>query len=125
MKRLLFLLLALSSATGQQINGRNARVSWATMTASGTTTAFDVRQLSPSQHSMQAIETGGPSGCSVQLEGSLDNVNWFNLSGAQSCTAASIFFSVVQRPADFVRGNVTTLSGGTSPTITLSYLGSQ
>ena len=128
MKILLFSALlfaaALSTAQAQETNSRAARVGFGTLTATGTTSTFSVRDVAPAQHTIQANVSGSPASCSVQLEGSLDaGANWFNLSGAQDCSGGNTMFHVVTRPMDYVRLNVSAFSGGTSPKITLYYLG--
>ncbi|MGH9667094.1 MAG: hypothetical protein ACRD9L_21930, partial [Bryobacteraceae bacterium] len=77
-------------------------------------------------HTVQAVVTGSPSGCSIQLEGTLDDPTlsptWSNLSGSQTCTS-SVMFHVTARPVRAIRVNLTALSGGTSPTVTVKYVG--
>jgi hypothetical protein len=62
--------------------------------------------------------TGAPSGCAVQLQGSLDGTNWYSLGAATSNTSGTAAVSVANSPARYVRANLTTLTGGTSPTVT-------
>ena len=87
------------------------------LTGTGVTTALDISQQITPKHSVQVIVTGSPSACSLQLEGSLDSTNWFNLSGGQTCTS-DILFSVVNKPVAFIRANLTTFTGGTNATVT-------
>jgi hypothetical protein len=115
MKRLLA-LLALSSAC---VFAQTNPTTW-TLSASGTTSAV---RTSANYHTVQVVLTGSPTGCSVRLEGSLDNSNWFDLSGSQSCTSGNIMFHVDGKPVGYARANLLTLSGGTSPTATISYRG--
>lgn len=96
---------------------------WAAMSGTGTTAALPL-PYGFSQHTIQIIVTGGPSGCTVNLDGSLDGVNWFDLSGGQTCTSNTMFH-VVSKPVAYVRGDLTALTGGTSPTVTISYEGIQ
>jgi len=99
-----------------------AENTFAALTSTGQTPSFNVVALSPISHTVQILLTGSPTGCAVQLEGSLDNTNWENLSGTQDCTSVTMFH-VVNRTVPHVRGNLTTLSGGSSPTVQFLYKG--
>lgn len=116
MRLLWMFLLAAAIVVAQQMS----LVTWAALTATGTTTSLAT--AGNDKHTLAAIVTGSPTGCSVRLEGSNDGTNYFDLSGAQTCTT-SVMFHVVDRPVVFVRANVTALSGGTAPTVTATYLG--
>lgn len=91
-------------------------------TATGTSNTVDVRFYAPRTHTFQVVVTGSPASCTIDLEGSLDNSNWFSLSGNQTCTS-NVMFHVTDRPVVFVRGNLSALSGGSSPTVTVDYIG--
>ena len=78
----------------------------------------------PSKHTVQLTVAGSPSTCTYRLEGSLDGSLWSDLSGTQSCTA-SVMFHVVDKPVSWLRGNLLTLSGGSSPTVQFTYQGGQ
>lgn len=93
------------------------------MTATGATDPVNVSQAAPKNHTLQATVTGSPTGCSVSLMGSLDNLTYFDIGGAQSCTTGSIMFHVDGRPVNYIKGNINTLSGGASPTISFFYTG--
>lgn len=76
-------------------------------------TAYDLRQMCKTFTFMKTIVAGGGfSALSVTFEGSLDNVNWYTL-GTDATTAAGVTF-VVDKPARYVRANVTAFTGGTS-----------
>lgn len=69
-------------------------------------------------HVMWVIASSGVSSGAVQLQGSIDNVNWVNLGSAQSITgpfSASYTPLVVQNQlVQYLRAAITTLiSGGT------------
>jgi hypothetical protein len=67
-------------------------------------------------HNIVAVTSAGVSAGGVQLQGSLDNVNWFPLGAALPCAAASTTFfqATVGIPARYVRGNISTaITGGT------------
>ena len=120
MKRLLLLLLLAAVAVAQY---SPVTFKWSAMTATGTTAALPL-PYGFSQHTLQILVTGSPSGCTVNLDGSLDGTHWFDLSGGQTCTSNTMFH-VVSKPVAYVRGDLTALSGGSSPTVTISYEGIQ
>jgi hypothetical protein len=129
MRKLLLFSLALAALAGAQtVNNLIARVTFGTLSSATTTSAFDVSSLTPHKHTLQVVVTGGPATCGIQLEGTLDDVasspTWANLSGSQSCTS-SVTFHVVDRAVTGVRVNLTALSGGTSPTVSVKYVGVQ
>lgn len=72
-------------------------------------------------HTVSVVVTGSPSACTIRLEGSLDNSNWFDLSGSQSCTS-SVMFHVYGKVEKYLRVNLLTWTGGTNAAV--SYLGS-
>lgn len=74
------------------------------------------------RHTVMVTVSGAPSACTVNLDGSLDGVHWFDLSGPQNA-AANTMFHVVDKPVIYVRGNLSALSGGTSPSVSISYAG--
>jgi hypothetical protein len=115
MKRLLLFLLAIT-LSAQALN----QVTWPALTTTGTTPLF----ATPGNdvHTVQIVLSGSPSGCTINLDGSLDGSHWNDISGSQTCTS-NIMFHVVSRSVRFVRGDLTALSGGTSPTVTVTYLG--
>jgi len=113
MKRLLF-LCALTLAA-QNLS----QVTWPVVSAVGATALF----ATPGSdvHTVQAIAGNTPATCTVNLDGSLDGANWFDISGGQTCTS-NVMFHVVNRAVAYVRGHVTTLTGA-GATVTISYLG--
>lgn len=74
-------------------------------------------------HSVQVNVTGSPTAVTVDLEGSLDGVKWFQLAehvfSAGDITAQAALFHVIDRAVPMTRGNLTTLTGGTTPTVTI------
>lgn len=70
-------------------------------------------------YALDVRSTGTPTAISVTLEGSLDGSNWETLGSA--ATAAGITWSV-DTPVKFVRANLGTLTGGTTPTVTAVIL---
>jgi hypothetical protein len=121
MKRLFLFLLITVLAMAQSL-APGQKYTWTTLSTTGSTATLATG--SNDKHTVSAVVTGSPSGCSIQLEGSLDATNWANLSGAQDCTASNPYvFHVAERVIIYVRVNLTTLSGGTAPTVTASYAG--
>lgn len=94
-----------------------------TLAATGAGTAVNLSVVAH-KHTVTAVPTGSPATCTVKLEGSIDGTTWFDLSTAQTCTAA-VAFHVVEKPVLAVRANLTALTGGTSPTVVVKYLGVQ
>lgn len=67
-------------------------------------------------HNVVAITSAGVSAGGVQLQGSLDGVNWYPLGAALPTAAASTVFqqAVTAIPSRFIRANISTLVvGGT------------
>lgn len=70
---------------------------------------------------VQTKTTGSPTSYSVTIQGSIDGQNWDNIGsaitadGVSSQTNSGKFYL-------FVRGNITAVSGGTSPTITQTWV---
>lgn len=74
-----------------------------------------------SEHTVQATITGAPTAVTVALEGSLDATTWIELDShvfsAGELTATKAMWHVVNKVVKHVRLNLTTLTGGTSPTV--------
>lgn len=125
MLRNIIVALLLSSAT---ISGAAYAATQITLlsAATATGTGDGVEVPNRSKHSVQVTITGGPTTVVVAFEGSLDGSTWaayatHTMSAAELAASAAIF-SVVNKPAGWVRANVTTLSGGTSPTVTVKHI---
>lgn len=63
----------------------------------------------------KTVQGGGFSALSITYEGSLDGINWYTL-GTDATTVDGVTF-VVDKPARYVRANVTAFTGGTSATV--------
>ena len=76
----------------------------------------------PSAHTVEWSLTGtAPSACTLQLEGSIDGLHWYSLTGSLDCTTAQMYH-VASKPVPFVRLNVLTYtSGGTTTAVTARY----
>jgi len=82
----------------------------------------------PMQHHALSITiTGSPTTIVVDLEGSVDGTNFVALGtktfSAGEKTAAFALLFVIDKPVTYVQANVTTLSGGSSPTVTALHEG--
>lgn len=83
---------------------------------------------SSSRHTVQAIMGGTvvATAVTIQLQGSLNGDNWFELAEqaftAAEITAGQAMFHVINKVVIWVRLDLTTLTGGTAPTITATYL---
>ena len=94
----------------------------------GASSTWRIRRL-VTEHVVQ-VTMGGDvvaTAVTVDLEGSLDDSNWFTLishplSGAE-IIAEGAMFHVNNKLVLFVRVNLTTLTGGTNPTVTVIYDG--
>ena len=75
-----------------------------------------------SDFSFQVICTGSPTAVVVDVEGSLDGHTYSQVTqhtfSAGEITAGTALFHLVQSPLAKVRLNLTTLTGGSSPTVT-------
>lgn len=74
----------------------------------------------PKTHAVQLLITGSPASVSLVVQGKLAGADtWVTLA---TLTDEAPSF-VVDKPVMNVRGNLGTLTGGTSPTVQLLYLG--
>lgn len=87
------------------------------VTGTGTGTAVDLGYVA-SDSSWHMILTGTPTTATCSIEGSLDGINYFTYSTA-NLTQASVTLFMVDRPIRFVRANLSALTGGTAPTVTV------
>jgi hypothetical protein len=65
---------------------------------------------------LQVTFTGAPSPIIVTLEASNDGLTWFVI-GTWTTLATGAFVFVVDSPCQFIRSHLTTLTGGTNPTV--------
>ena len=72
------------------------------------------------KYTWQTVVTGSPASVSVKLEGSLDGDNWYALD--TSSNVSGELRAVVNSPVAFVRGNLATLTGGSSPSVTVLFM---
>lgn len=71
---------------------------------------------------VETAVTGSPTDADVNLEGSLDGVTWFSLSGVITAHSAATMTHVINRPVWYIRATLTNLTAGTDPTITVSVV---
>lgn len=72
-------------------------------------------------HTMQVIVTGAPSAAVVNLEGSADGGTTWGKLATFDLTAGNIsgdFVTASDASVNRIRANLSTLTGGTSPTVT-------
>jgi hypothetical protein len=80
----------------------------------GTAIMFD-KPLS--RVSIQSIVVGAPT-ISLQLEGTIDGSNWVNLGANDPGSITGSYRFAGMPPVMGIRANLTSISGGTSPTVT-------
>ena len=93
-------------------------------TATGVGDTWNIRS-GAANHTLQGTATGNPTGITTDLEGSLDGVTWYTLAAHKwvngELTDQQAMFHVLSKYVTYVRVNLTTLTGGTSPTVTIKY----
>ncbi len=81
----------------------------------------------PKDHTVVATMGGSvvATAVTVALEGSIDNATWVVLASheftAAEISAEQAMFHIIGKPVRWVRANLTVLTGGTLPTITVKY----
>lgn len=96
----------------------------AAATATGAGAAVDLANVVDT-FTAQYVTTGGPSGYAAKLQGSLDGATWVDLPSL-NVTADGLVTNnatgVTRYAVRFIRANVTTLTGGTSPTVSVTVV---
>lgn len=115
--RALVLVLVLSIPLASYAQQIFVTKSLAAATATGAGTSSSSFGLL-SKHSWHVIVTGSPASVTVNLEGTIDGSNWFTLDS--STTTTSEMRHVVNKPVTQIRANLATLTGGSSPTVTVT-----
>lgn len=97
------------------------------VTATGASVPITLRR-GVDNHTVHATWTGAPTALTLNLEGSLLNPEedeWEVLAtqeaDADQISAQSMMFHVTNKSVRYVRLNLDTLTGGTSPTVTALY----
>jgi len=70
-----------------------------------------------SNFTWQTVVTGSPASISTTLEGSNDGTNWTVLDTSTATTGE--VRSIANTPVAFIRANLGTLTGGTSPKVSV------
>ena len=93
-------------------------------TATGEGAAFETGKPL-STHTVAVKTTGAPTAVVIDLEGSLDDITYHQLAQhtfiAAEITAEAAMFHVSNKPVNYVRANLITLTAGTAPTVTVEY----
>lgn len=72
---------------------------------------------------VQVVLTGAPTAALISLEGTIDGINYESLAN-HDIIADGNMFHIVGKGVALIRPNLTSLSGGTDPTVTL-YVGNK
>jgi len=92
--------------------------------ATGASNDWQVR-AGASEHTIQSTCTGSPTAVTTEFEGSLDGTTWYQLAEhkwtSNEITAQASMFHVSSKLITHTRINLSTLTGGTSPTVTCLY----
>lgn len=126
-KLLAIALLGAASLAAQDGTGHWKRYTFAALDSTDPTpglfTQMSQEGRIPDKHEVVADVTGGPATCTFQLEGSATgSVPWIDLSGDQDCSS-DMGVGVINRFFPYIRVNLSALSGGTSPSVTFTYIG--
>lgn len=121
-------LLSISALALALADSGSVALNIGTISSVTTSAIFSLNKPIP-KHTVQVKTAGSPSTCNLQLEGTIDDPplsgsTWANLSGSFDCSS-SVTFHVVDRAVNGIRINVTALSGGTQPNVSIKYLGVQ
>ena len=96
------------------------------VTSTGASTAKAFTRLI-NHHAVQVDITGAPTAVTVTLEGSLDGATFRTIAthalSAGDLTATTGLFFDIDMPVLFVKVNLTVLTAGTAPTVTVLYEG--
>lgn len=92
-----------------------------TQNAIGQSRALAVPEQAAGNYTVQGVITGAPSAVAIDLEGTLDDMNYSSLAShavtAGELAGGSFMFHVAGKPANKVLLNITTLTGGSSPVV--------
>lgn len=94
----------------QQVTGINADATVGEL--------INLIQTPMSKFAIALVRTAGATDTvDVDLEGSLDGVNWFSLANVTSVAGGASITFVVDKPVRFARYNVTTVGSGNTLTV--------
>lgn len=98
----------------------------AAVTSTGASLAKEFSRL-VDKHALQVTITGAPTAVTVTLEGSLDGTTFVTIGthafSAGELTATKAMFFDIDKPLLHVKANLTVLTAGTAPTVTVTYEG--
>lgn len=82
------------------------------------------RHVTTPAFTWQTVITGTPATCQVDIQGTLDQdpstATWFQID--TNNTTASYIQHIANKPVSHIRAKLVTLTGGTSPTVTVKIL---
>jgi len=93
----------------------------ATTTGAGNTVKFS---SIPSEWSVSITHTGSPTSVITSIEGSLDGDTFYDLAQHTSIPADEAFH-IIGKASKYIRANLITLTGGSSPTVTVKLLANE
>jgi len=114
--RIIILVLLTATPIFAAIDGLSIFTSCSAVTSTGACTSGQVSNIA-SRITYTIVVTGAPSAVTMNLEGSIDNTSWFTLDTMTSTT--SDMRHIANKGVHYVRGNLATLTGGTTPTVTV------
>lgn len=117
---LLLLLLAVTPLAAQNVTFKKTIDTFTTTGTSDSVSTWTGR-FAATYHTISVDETN-TSTCSYTVEGTINNEDWFDLTGAQSCTSDAMIH-IVNRVVTKIRINLGTLTSGGDPTVEFDYFG--
>jgi hypothetical protein len=116
-------LLLANGALAQQIKtGTTPTVSLNAAASAPATGAVAPLRAGCNKSAMQVSFTGGSPTVVVNLKGSIDGTNYFTLATFNTSGNASGDIVTSSTPVAYLRADLATLSGGSSPTVTATLL---
>lgn len=106
----------MSKPLSAAIQGQGVFTSCSAVTSTGACTSGQVSNIS-SRITFTVVVTGAPSAVTLNIEGSIDNTSWFILD--TSTTTTSEMRHIANKGIHYLRGNLATLTGGSTPTVTV------
>jgi hypothetical protein len=122
-------LLAVAAALVTLLVGQTAAqaetFTWAGVKVAGPVgSPLNLSQRPPALYTIHALTTGtAPTTCTFEVESSPDGVSTHfdagakSLTNAQDCSAVGLATATINKPANYIRINVTAFTGGDSSTL--------
>ena len=85
--------------------------------AAADTVSDAVEVTGTTQYTVEAVTTGSPSSIEVQLQKSINGTLWVTFGSLQSQGHLAV---TLEQPVKYIRLRLSTLSGGSSPTVSAS-----